>query len=97
MSQMKKPMKEDQRTSSDVDAKRVNKGNVKSKKKDKPALKRKGTFTAKAAKKGITTSQLQTNVEKDPDKYDDKTKKQAELRKKLANIKARKKLGKFEE
>ena len=97
MSQMKEPMKEDQRTSSDLDAKRVNQGNVKSKKKGKPALKRKGTFTAKAAKKGITTSQLQANVEKDPDKYDDKTKKQAQLRSKLAAIKARKKQGKFSE
>lgn len=97
MSQMKEPMKKDQRTNSDLDAKRVNEGNVKSKKKNKPALKRKGTFTAKAAKKGITTSQLQTNVEKNPDKYDDKTKKQAELRKKLASIKARKKQGKFQE
>ena len=50
------------------------------------ATKRKGTFTAKAKKKGITTAQLQANVEKDPDKYDEKTKKQARLRETLVRI-----------
>ena len=51
------------------------------KKKDKnwiqSAIKKPGTFTAKARKKGITPAQLQANVEKDPDKYDEKTRKQA--------------------
>ena len=50
------------------------------------ATKRKGTFTAKAKKKGITTAQLQANVEKNPDKYDEKTKKQARLRETLVRI-----------
>ncbi len=50
------------------------------------ATKRKGTFTAKAKKKGITTAQLQANVEKDPDKYDEKTQKQARLRETLVRI-----------
>jgi len=54
------------------------------------ALKRPGTFTAKAKKKGITTAQLQANVEKDPDKYDEKTKEQAKLRGTLAKLKERK-------
>ena len=53
----------------------------KKKKKDKKwiqsAIKRPGTFTAKAKKKGITTAQLQANVEKNPDDYDEKTRKQA--------------------
>ena len=51
------------------------------KKKDKKwiqsAIKKPGTFTAKARKKGITPAQLQANVEKNPDKYDEKTRKQA--------------------
>ena len=62
----------------------------KKEKKDKKwiqkATRRKGTFTAKAKKKGITTAQLQANVEKDPDKYDEKTKKQARLRETLVRI-----------
>ena len=33
------------------------------------AIKRPGTFTAKAKKKGITTAQLQANVEKNPDDF----------------------------
>jgi len=52
----------------------------------KDATKRKGTFTAKAKKKGITTAQLQANVEANPDKYDEKTQKQANLRKTLVRI-----------
>ena len=62
----------------------------KKEKKDKKwiqkATRRKGTFTAKAKKKGITTAQLQANVEKDPDKYDEKTRKQAKLRETLVRI-----------
>lgn len=55
------------------------------------AIKRPGTFTAKAKKKGITSAQLQANVEKDPDKYDEKTQKQAKLRETLVRLNNRKK------
>ena len=41
----------------------------------KKAIKNPGAFTAKAKRKGITTAQLQANVEKDPEKYDEKTRK----------------------
>jgi hypothetical protein len=50
-----------------------------------------GAFTAKAERKGITTAQLQENVLSNPDKYDDKTVKQARLRKTLVGLKQRKK------
>ena len=50
-----------------------------------------GAFTAKAERKGITTAQLQENVLANPDKYDDKTVKQARLRKTLVGLKQRKK------
>ena len=65
------------------------------KKKDKKwiqkAVKRPGSFTAKAKKKGITSAQLQANVEKDPDKFDEKTQKQAKLRETLVRLNKRKK------
>jgi|TARA_Y100000401_G_scaffold7592_1_gene5170 hypothetical protein len=65
------------------------------KKKDKnwiqSAIKKPGTFTAKARKKGITPAQLQANVEKNPDKYDEKTRKQAQLRETLVKINKNKK------
>ena len=67
----------------------------KKKKKDKKWIQgmemKKGAFTAKAKKKGITTAQLQENVLSNPDKYDDKTVKQARLRKTLVGLKQRKK------
>ena len=50
-----------------------------------------GTFTAKAKRKGITSSQLQENVLSEPDKYDEKTVKQANLRKTLVKLNNRKK------
>jgi len=50
-----------------------------------------GAFTAKAKKRGITTAQLQENVLSNPDKYDDKTVKQARLRKTLVGLKQKKK------
>ena len=50
-----------------------------------------GAFTAKAKRKGITTAQLQENVLSNPDKYDDKTVKQARLRKTLVGLKQKKK------
>ena len=70
----------------------------KKKKKDKKwiqsAIKRPGTFTAKAKKKGITPAQLQANVEKNPDDYDEKTKKQARLRETLVKLNKKKKAKK---
>jgi len=57
----------------------------------KDATKRKGTFTAKAKKKGISTAQLQANVEANPDKYDEKTQKQARLRETLVKLNKNKK------
>lgn len=44
------------------------------------------SFLAKAKKRGITSAQLQVNVESDPDKYDEKTRKQARLRDTLVNL-----------
>ena len=57
----------------------------------KKAIKNPGAFTAKAKKKGITPAQLQANVERDPDKFDEKTQKQANLRKTLVKLNKRKK------
>ena len=45
-----------------------------------------GVFTAKAKRKGITSAQLQENVLADPDKYDERTVKQARLRKTLVGL-----------
>jgi hypothetical protein len=60
------------------------------KKKDKKWIQKaeikEGAFTAKAKKKGITTSQLQENVLSNPDDYDEKTVKQANLRKTLVGL-----------
>jgi len=49
-----------------------------------------GAFTAKAKKKGITSAQLQENVLSNPEKYDEKTVKQARLRKTLVGLKKKK-------
>lgn len=49
-----------------------------------------GAFTAKAKRKGITSAQLQENVLSNPDEYDEKTVKQARLRKTLVGLKKRK-------
>jgi len=56
-----------------------------------------GAFTAKAKKKGITTAQLQENVLSNPDKYDEKTVKQARLRQTLVGLKKKKKEKKSED
>ena len=61
------------------------------------AIKNPGAFTAKAKKKGITTAQLQANVEREPDKYDEKTRKQAKLRETLVRINRDKKNKKAKE
>jgi len=64
------------------------------KKKDKKWIQgmdmKEGAFTAKAKKKGITSAQLQENVLSNPEKYDEKTVKQARLRKTLVGLKKKK-------
>jgi len=55
------------------------------------AIDRPGAFTAKAKKKGITSAQLQENVLSNPDDYDEKTVKQANLRKTLVRVNKAKK------
>lgn len=50
-----------------------------------------GAFTAKAKKKGITSAQLQENVLANPEKYDERTVKQARLRKTLVGLHSKKK------
>ena len=56
-----------------------------------------GAFTAKAKRKGIPSAQLQENVLSNPDKYDEKTVKQARLRKTLVGLKKKKDSKKSEE
>ena len=53
-----------------------------------------GAFTAKAKRKGITSAQLQENVLSNPDKYDEKTVKQARLRQTLVGLHKKKKAAK---
>ena len=64
------------------------------KKKDKKWIQgmemKEGAFTAKAKRKGIITAQLQANVLASPDKYDEKTVKQARLRQTLVGLKKKK-------
>jgi hypothetical protein len=71
------------------------------KKKDKKWIQgteiKEGAFTAKAKKRKITTAQLQENVLSDPDKYDEKTVKQANLRKTLVGLHKKKKEGKLKD
>lgn len=50
-----------------------------------------GAFTAKAKRRGITSAQLQENVLANPEKYDEKTVKQANLRKTLVGLHKKKK------
>jgi hypothetical protein len=63
----------------------------KSKKEVQKAEIKESTFIAKAKRKGITSSQLQENVLAEPDKYDEKTLTQANLRKTLVKLNNRKK------
>ena len=64
------------------------------KKKDKKWIQKtemkKGVFTAKAKRKGITTAQLQENVLSAPEEYDAETVKQARLRQTLVGLKKKK-------
>jgi hypothetical protein len=55
-----------------------------------------GAFTAKAKRKGISSAQLQENVLSNPEKYDEKTVKQANLRKTLVGLHKKKKESKAE-
>ncbi len=68
------------------------------KKKDKNWIQKadikEGSFTKKAKKRGITSAQLQANVEKNPEKYDEKTRKQAQLRETLVKLNKKKKAKK---
>ena len=68
---------------------------VEKKKKDKKWIQgmemKEGAFTAKAKRKGITSAQLQENVLSNPDEYDEKTVKQARLRKTLVGLHKKKK------
>lgn len=50
-----------------------------------------GAFTAKAKRKGITSAQLQENVLSNPEKYDERTVKQARLRQTLVGLHKKKK------
>ena len=65
------------------------------KKKDKKWIQgmdmKEGAFTAKAKRKGITSAQLQENVLSNPENYDEKTVKQANLRKTLVGLQKKKK------
>jgi hypothetical protein len=65
------------------------------KKKDKKWIQgmdmKEGAFTAKAKKRGITTAQLQENVLSSPEKYDERTVKQARLRETLVGLHDKKK------
>jgi hypothetical protein len=63
----------------------------KSKKPTKKEQTKKSSFLSKAKRKGITSSQLQANVLAEPDKYDEKTIKQATLRKTLVQLNKNKK------
>jgi hypothetical protein len=65
------------------------------KKKDKKWIQgmemKEGAFTAKAKSRGISSAQLQENVLSNPNKYDEKTIKQANLRKTLVGLNKKKK------
>jgi len=50
-----------------------------------------GAFTAKARSRGISPAQLQANVLSNPKKYDEKTVKQANLRRTLVGLNKKKK------
>ena len=63
----------------------------------KDAEMKEGAFTNKAERKGITTAQLQENVLSNPDKYNETTVKQANLRKTLVGLHHNKKQKKTED
>ena len=57
----------------------------------KDAIKRPGAFTKKAEKRGMTASQFAAKVTSNPDKYDTRTVRQANLAKTLSKLRKRKK------
>ena len=57
----------------------------------KDAIKRPGAFTKKAEKRGMTASQFASKVTANPDKYDTRTVRQANLAKTLSKLRKRKK------
>lgn len=69
---------------------------AKDKKEVKKADMKKGVFTTKARRKGITTAQLQENVLANPDEYNAETIKQARLRQTLVGLKKKKDAKKTE-
>lgn len=69
---------------------------AKDKKEVKKTDMKKGVFTTKARRKGITTAQLQENVLANPDEYNAETIKQAKLRQTLVGLKKNKDAKKTE-
>ena len=57
----------------------------------KDAIKRPGAFTKKAEERGMTATQFASKVTANPDKYDTRTVRQANLAKTLSKLRKRKK------
>ena len=57
----------------------------------KDAIKRPGAFTKKAEKRGMTVKEFTTKVTSNPDEYDTRTVRQANLAKTLSKLRKRKK------
>ena len=57
----------------------------------KDAIKRPGAFTKKAEERGMTASQFASKVTANPDEYDTRTVRQANLAKTLSKLRKRKK------
>ena len=57
----------------------------------KDAIKRPGAFTKKAEKRGMTATQFASKVTANPDEYDTRTVRQANLAKTLSKLRKRKK------
>ena len=57
----------------------------------KDAIKRPGAFTKKAEERGMTATQFASKVTANPDEYDTRTGRQANLAKTLSKLRKRKK------
>jgi hypothetical protein len=57
----------------------------------KDAIKRPGAFTKKAEERGMTATQFASKVTANPDEYDTRTVRQANLAKTLSKLRKRKK------
>lgn len=55
------------------------------------AIKRPGAFTKKAKKRGISTKEFAAKVSSNPERYDERTVKQANLAKTLGKLRKKKK------